>query len=867
MKQMAKATTIEELQVLITAETKNLREGLKELRRQISQSTKDAERGARQINQAIDSIGKTIKRTMAVVAGYFTFEQMNDAVTQFGVMEASLSNVQRTLGDSAKTIVDWANTQAAAFGMAKDQAIVYSNTMSILVSSFIKDQQIAADVTQNLLENAGIIASRTGRTIDDVLMRITSGLRGETEAIEDLGVFVHQSVLEQTNAFKQLAEGKSWNQLSEYTKQQIRAYAILEQTMQRYGDTVSGGVAMAQADLRAQLRNLKIELGAAFAPITLTVIPQLIKLIEYLRKATAWLASFTQTLFKVQNVEGAKSQNKALNDFNKGLHQSSTGLDEADKKAKKLKSTLVGFDEINKIVFGEDSAENPELPEAISGDPLSIPPLEANEVIESAKQAAEKVKKIFNAIKPTWENFFTPWKEAFNKYSPQIKNDFLRLGEGLGAIFKSIGSTLDGIFKHQGYKQFVDGAMGTFAELFGFLVDGFRGTVAPLLVGFFDGFNPDKNPNMDRLMTKLGELSQTVKNFVSSVREHMAPVLEKLAPLFGTIGRVVSEVLIVAFSWASELLRGFFEKLNPDNNPAMARFIEQIGVVADKLNNLIQIIGENLIPVFQALEPVFRFVGEVIGIFVIETLKSLLGALEGVIDFLTGIFTGDWRLAWEGIKNIVVNIVELVILKKLAFAVKNIKKIFEPLKGYFEKLWGGIKNIKERIFGAFGGIATRAKNAVLAPFKGIANIFKGIFDKVVNTVRSSVNFLIDRINNKIDGINKVKLPDFMGGHGINIPKIPRLARGGIVDRETMFIAGEAGKEVVMPLEHNTAWISQLANKIANLLPQTSPQQAIPATSDRPLEVVLQIGQTKLARAVIKSINQLHKQEGRVLLDL
>src|SRR5690606_32038099 len=117
-----------------------------------------------------------------------------------------------------------------------------------------------------------------------------------------------------------------------------------------------------------------------------------------------------------------------------------------------------------------------------------------------------------------------------------------------------------------------------------------------------------------------------------------------------------------------------------------------------------------------------------------------------------------------------------------------------------EKLWGGIKNIKERIFGAFGGIASKAYQAVTAPFKSIGNFFKGIFDNVGNIVKSSINFIIDRINNMIDGLNRIKLPDFLGGYGINIPKIPRLARGGIVDRETLFIAGEAGKEVVMPLE-------------------------------------------------------------------
>lgn len=974
------AVTVEELQVLITAETKDLRAGLKELQRQIKRSTQDANIGAQQINKSISSIGKTVKTALAGVAAYFTFDAAKDAVTAFGQMDASLSNVQRTLGASAKTIIDWANNQAAGFNMAKDQAIVYSNTLSLLVTSFVKDHQVAADVTQNLLENAGVIASRTGRTVEDVLFRITSGLRGETEAIEDLGVFVHQSVLEQTNAFKQLANGKSWDQLDEFTKQQIRAYGILEQTMQKYGDTVNGGVSTAQQQLMLQLRNLKLELGAAFAPIALTVIPQLIKLIEYLRQATTWLATFTAHLFKVQKVDGAKSQNKALNDFNAGIAKGGNGLAEADKKAKKLKNTLAGFDEINKISFGTGEEEEQAIP-TFDNKPYEMPPMETNAMVQSAQDAADKIKAIFDQIKPTWDNFFTPWKDAFIKYSPQMLSDLKRFGEAIGAILLSAGYAIDEVFKHGGYRRFVDGAVGAFAEFGGFLVDLFRATIAPLLVGFFDGFNPAKSPAMDALMTKLGDLAQTVMVVVKAIREHMQPVFEKLQPLFYLIGRIISGILVTAFTWIVDLLQGFFKALNPDNNPAMANFIERIGVLVDvitelvkavgerlgpafdslsplfeaignivgnvlitaftwvvellisffeklnpnnnpamaefidkvtivgeKLMNLVSIIGEKLGPVFEALTPVFQFVGEILAVFVIETLQALIGVLEGVIDFLTGVFTGDWSLAWEGVKNIIINIFELIILKKLALVVKSIMKIFKPLTKFFDNLWTGIKNTKERIFGYFGGIASRAKEAVLspfrsvgswfgdifnsakgsvsnalgsfgglarkafeattAPFKGIAKFFRIAFEGVGKAIKAQINTVIKGVNFMIEGLNKIKLPEALGGYSVNLPKIPKLARGGIVDRETTFIAGEAGKEVVMPLEHNTGWISQLAQKVASYMPQQGGQVAgAQGGSDRPLEVVLQIGQTKLGRVVVKSINALQKQEGKVLLDL
>ena len=46
---------------------------------------------------------------------------------------------------------------------------------------------------------------------------------------------------------------------------------------------------------------------------------------------------------------------------------------------------------------------------------------------------------------------------------------------------------------------------------------------------------------------------------------------------------------------------------------------------------------------------------------------------------------------------------------------------------------------------------------------------------------------------------------------------PALAKGGIVDNPTMALIGEAGKEAVIPLERNTGWMSELADKLGRFL--------------------------------------------------
>ena len=121
----------------------------------------------------------------------------------------------------------------------------------------------------------------------------------------------------------------------------------------------------------------------------------------------------------------------------------------------------------------------------------------------------------------------------------------------------------------------------------------------------------------------------------------------------------------------------------------------------------------------------------------------------------------------------------------------------EGFRNFFINMWEGIKKVFSGIGDFVGGV-----------FKGIGNIIKGYF-----------NGYIKLINGVIGVINKIKLPDWeifgnLAGKGVNIPKIPLLAKGGVVDRATLAMIGEHGKEVVMPLENNTGWIDKLAEKIS-----------------------------------------------------
>lgn len=161
--------------------------------------------------------------------------------------------------------------------------------------------------------------------------------------------------------------------------------------------------------------------------------------------------------------------------------------------------------------------------------------------------------------------------------------------------------------------------------------------------------------------------------------------------------------------------------------------------------------------------------------------------LQKVDDFLQGIFLMDWTQVFGPGLGDVLN----------AFFA-NVKNIWDAVKRIFD-------GVIDFIRGVFTGDWERA-------WKGVQNIFGGIFDGLVALAKAPINLVIGILNGAIGGINKLiqglnkirfDVPDWVPGlggksFGINIGtigKIPYLAKGGILSRGSA-IVGEAGPELL-----------------------------------------------------------------------
>lgn len=130
------------------------------------------------------------------------------------------------------------------------------------------------------------------------------------------------------------------------------------------------------------------------------------------------------------------------------------------------------------------------------------------------------------------------------------------------------------------------------------------------------------------------------------------------------------------------------------------------------------------------------------------------------------------------------------------------------------------------------------------------SITASLKDGITTALKNMVKGIVDMLNGLIDMINEA-LPGTPIKTEVQVPKWAMAATGGIVDRATPIIAGEAGKEAIMPLENNTGWIDSLASRISSNIEAGAISSG---TTAKTVVIPVYIGSRKVSETVIEDIN-------------
>lgn len=286
------------------------------------------------------TLGGVIATAFSITAIVNFSKQAGEFATQ---TEASVQRLIDIYGSASKSVGDFIDQNARALGMSRAAAAEFSAVYGNLFSVWA-DQETNAELTNRYLNTTAVVASKTGRTMSDVQERIRSGLLGNTEAVEDLGIFVNIKTIEMTEAFKRVADGRSWAQLNAYEQSQVRTLAILEQATNKYGSTVANTTALTRSQYQAAFEDFKNTWGQVINKI----------LIPVLRVATAVLNVLTRGMQIIAGLAGGTTE--TMENYKEqeisigGAVDNQEALTDAVKEtAKAQEKSLAGFDKINKL--------------------------------------------------------------------------------------------------------------------------------------------------------------------------------------------------------------------------------------------------------------------------------------------------------------------------------------------------------------------------------------------------------------------------------------------------------------------------------------------------------------------------------------
>ena len=795
---------LEKLQVMIEASTKPFRDEIKKAQDYVKETTKVVNAEVNKIKGLFKSLGRFV---ITLGIGKALMSSIKSAMR----VESAIQQITRTMGESTNQFLKWSKANALAFNMSQSDAMNYGAIFSNLVSTFSNGTQQTLQYTTDLLKASSIIASGTGRTMEDVMERIRSGLLGNTESIEDLGVHVNVAMLQSTEAFKKFANGKSWDQLSFQTQQQIRLMAILEQTSNKFGGEVFNNTNSSLQQFVAVLKDVALNIGNAFLPIMNVVMPILTNFAMGLRSVTGYVAAFMQTLFGYKpssktGVGGATGQVNSL-----GNAATKTG-EKAKKAQKEVNRLLGGFDEINVLSknSNSDSGGSGTNTPTTGGGVLGFSNAEIFEPDTSGLEAAvNKFKTIFAPIVESFENLKAAVK-------PLVDN---------------IGTILI---------WFWDNILAPFAT---WTISKVMPEFFNILAGVFKILNPILEVFMDLGAWLWESFLQPIASWTGGV---IVDVLGGIADVLQVIGDWMSEhkgvieaIAIVVGSFA--LAWGLVN---------MAMKIWNAGVI---LWNSIGLIATGVTIGFTSA---MKFLTGPIGLVI-----AAIGAVIAIVALLIK--------NWDKVKEVASNVWNSIQETWNKVATWFDVNVVQPVSNFFSDMWEGIKKSASDAWDWILGLFSKGGKV----FSGVVGAIGDVFKKIVNSIIGGINKVIAIPFNKINGLlNKIRdvevlgftpFDGFWGYNPLPVPRIPMLAKGGIVDSATLAVIGERGREVVMPLENNTGWISLLAEKLASRMPQGG-NSSYPSG---PLSIILEISGTELGRVVIDNMNKLFRQEGKILLNL
>lgn len=806
-------------------------------------STEQYNGTVRRATSSTNAFEKALKNLSLIAVARWISKAMGNAISKAAEYQEDLNLFTVSMGQYAEEAYNYAQKVSEIVGIDPAEWMRNQGIFNTIISGYGVAGDKAAYMSKNLTQLAydlqSLYGEALGTTTEEMFQKVRSGISGELEPLRNLGYDLSVARLEQERL--NLGIDKSVSSMTQAEKSQLRYYAMMTQVTVAQGDmgrTLEQPANMLRI-LQAQLDQVSRTIGNLFIPILTKVLPIAIAVADALRQIVVAIAEFFGVGI-ADSVDWGNSIGSAAG----ATGDISDNMDSAAGSAKELKKYLAGFDELNVLpdqnqggggggsAGGGGGDLGIELPgydflENVVGNKIDewkkkLEPL-VNFVKDNLKEILELVATIGTALL-AWKltNEFLNGIAALKTLSQNGLSIPLTIASG--AILTATGFKIE----FSGIKDAIEKSLNgfNFAEI---ILGGLTGVGGTALLGkgigafiakAFSGSAVAKaitagggTISTELIGAAIGGIVAGIPMFVTGVYDAVMNGLNILNGLLIPAGSTLAGAGIGAI-------------IGSLGGPIGTGIGAIIGLVVGGLTDL----G---ILIYQKWDEICAFFAPVAEWFDVNVVQPISGFFSGlwtdIVDTFSPAvtwFSDLWKSVSQTFEDVFYDIGVLVSgtweTIKIVWGIVSgwfDTNVIQPLSNLFSSLWDGITKwasdtwakICDGFLTAYNYINSNfispLRSAVATVFDGLIGAVKVALNGAISLLNSALSWMFSGINGILSSLRNFSIAGyspFAGLREISVPKIPMLANGGFVDQGQLFIAREAGAEMVGSIGRRTA---------------------------------------------------------------
>lgn len=418
----------------------------------------------------------------------------------------------------------------------------------------------------------------------------------------------------------------------------------------------------------------------------------------------------------------------------------------------------------------------------------------------------------------------TAWANAWNN-----DNNGTEIIQGIADMINDITDAILNLVSSTGFQSFLDGVISAFSGIVQF--------IEPIV----SGFSEMAEKILEIVLSTIGDVLKTVGDTLQAISQN-----ETAVEILKAVGKAIAIIVgaIVLWNVAQAILNGLIGLFAIITSPITLVILAIVAAITVA------------ILIFKNWGSISEWLGQKFN----ETREKINTAFQNI---------GNWfKDRKEDICNAFGNIGQWF-SGKFNNAVQGIKNAFSLVKTFFSGVWQGICGVFGNVANWFRDKFSQAWQAVKNVFSTGGRIFDGIKEGILSGLKSIVNAIIGGINKVIsipfNGLNStlrlirnaeiLGLRPFSWVGTINVPQIPRLAKGGVLTEATTVLAGEysgarTNPEIVTPQNiMRDTFDDVLSNYSGN-------------NNNKPIYLTVNVGNEKLGQILLDNLRDKKRRTGK-----